>query len=144
MFYGGGFFLSRASWFWGNIFILGAFVPCVPTLVCGHYLWAIEQATASHWATRSVAMHSCHAVYSTHIDHGQVAGVVYVIEHSNSGKKSFDSIRFGNLIGLNLPLVHWYSNSNLWVIFIVCTAYLYLSMFYTVQLSVACIVVYFN
>jgi len=26
------------------------------------------------------------------------------LEHSNSGKKSFDSIRFGNLI--NLPLVH--------------------------------------
>jgi len=37
------------------------------------------------------------------------------VEHSNSGKKSFDSIRFGNLI--NLPLVHWYSNSKLGVIF---------------------------
>ena len=33
------------------------------------------------------------------------------------GQKSFDSIRFGNLI--NLPLVHWYSNSKLGVIFIV-------------------------
>jgi len=32
----------------------------------------------------------------------------------------FDSIQFGNLI--NLPLVHWYSNSKLKVIFIVCTA----------------------
>ena len=32
----------------------------------------------------------------------------------------FDSIRFGNLI--NLPLVHWYSNSKLGVIFIVCIA----------------------
>ena len=32
----------------------------------------------------------------------------------------FDSIRFGNLI--NLPLVHWYSNSKLLVIFIVCIA----------------------
>ena len=46
------------------------------------------------------------------------------LEHSNSGKKSFDSIlfdfryridffdsiRFANLI--NLPLLHWYSNSN--------------------------------
>jgi len=56
------------------------------------------------------------------------------IEHSNSGKKDsirfdsryridfFDSIRFGNLI--NLPLVHWYSNSRpkLGVIFIVCIA----------------------
>ena len=30
------------------------------------------------------------------------------VEHSNSGKKS--SIRFVNLI--NLPLLHWYSNSN--------------------------------
>ena len=37
------------------------------------------------------------------------------VEHSNSGKKSFDSIRFGNLI--NLPFVHWYSNSMLGVIF---------------------------
>jgi len=46
------------------------------------------------------------------------------------GQKSFDSIlatesiffsiRFGNLI--NLPLVHWYSNSKLGVIFIVCIA----------------------
>ena len=36
------------------------------------------------------------------------------------GQKSFDSIRFGNLI--NLPLVHWYSSSKLGVIFIVCTA----------------------
>jgi len=36
-------------------------------------------------------------------------------EHSNSGKKV--SIRFGNLI--NFPLVHWYSNSKLGVIFIV-------------------------
>ena len=44
------------------------------------------------------------------------------VEHSNSGKKSFDSIlaaesifsiRFGNLI--NLLLVHWYSNSKLGV-----------------------------
>ena len=42
------------------------------------------------------------------------------LELSNSGKKSFDSIRFGNLI--NLPLVHWYSNSKLGVIFIVCIA----------------------
>ena len=42
------------------------------------------------------------------------------IEHSNSGQKSFDSIRFGNLI--NLPLVHWYLNSKLGVIFIVCIA----------------------
>jgi len=56
------------------------------------------------------------------------------VEHSNSGKKSldsirfdsryridfFDSIRFGNLI--NLPLVHRYSNSKLGVIFIVCIA----------------------
>jgi len=32
----------------------------------------------------------------------------------------FDSNRFGNLI--NLPLVHWYSNSKLGVIFIVCIA----------------------
>ena len=32
------------------------------------------------------------------------------LENSNSGKKSFDSIRFANLI--NLSLVHWYSNSN--------------------------------
>jgi len=32
----------------------------------------------------------------------------------------FDSIRFGSLI--NLPLVHWYSNSKLGVIFIVCIA----------------------
>ena len=40
------------------------------------------------------------------------------LQHSNSGKKNFDSIlatesifsiRFGNLI--NLPFVHWYSNS---------------------------------
>ena len=30
----------------------------------------------------------------------------------------FDSIRFGNLI--NLPLVHWYSNSKLGVIFMHC------------------------
>jgi len=56
------------------------------------------------------------------------------LEHSNSAKKSFDSIRFslpnrfffdsirfGNLI--NLPLVHWYSNSKLGVIFIVCIAF---------------------
>ena len=35
-------------------------------------------------------------------------------------KFRFDSIRFGNLI--NLPLVHWYSNSKLGVIFIVCIA----------------------
>ena len=27
-----------------------------------------------------------------------------LVEHSNSGKKNFDLIRFGNLI--NLPLVH--------------------------------------
>jgi len=32
----------------------------------------------------------------------------------------FDSIRFGSLI--NLPLVHWYSNSKLVVIFVVCIA----------------------
>jgi len=50
-----------------------------------------------------------------------------IIEHSNSGKKVsirfdsryridfFYSNRFGNLI--NLPLVHWYSNSKLGVIF---------------------------
>ena len=48
---------------------------------------------------------------------------VHFLEHSNSGKKSFDSIRFGNLI--NLPLVHWYSNSKLGVIFIVCIAQLF-------------------
>jgi len=47
-------------------------------------------------------------------------GVAYSPEHSNSGKKSFDSIRFRNLI--NLPLVHRYSNSKLGVIFIVCIA----------------------
>jgi len=35
---------------------------------------------------------------------GFVADVVSALEHSNSGKKSFDSIRFVNLI--NLPLVH--------------------------------------
>ena len=46
--------------------------------------------------------------------------IQYLLEHSNSGKKSFDSIRFDNLI--NLPLVHWYSNSKLGVIFIVCIA----------------------
>ena len=34
--------------------------------------------------------------------------------------ESIFSIRFGNLI--NLPLVHWYSNSKLGVIFIVCIA----------------------
>ena len=34
----------------------------------------------------------------------QLGHGIYAIEHSNSDKKSFDSIRFGNLI--NLPLVH--------------------------------------
>ena len=40
--------------------------------------------------------------------------IIYIVEHSNTGKKSFDSIRFGNLI--NLLLVHFYSNSKLGVI----------------------------
>jgi len=37
-------------------------------------------------------------------DLGLYAWLHSVVEHSNSGKKSFDSIRFGSLI--NLPLVH--------------------------------------
>jgi len=59
-----------------------------------------------------------------------------LLEHSNSGKKSFDSIRFdsryridffdsirfGNLINLPLVGLHWYSNSKLGVIFIVFIA----------------------
>ena len=56
---------------------------------------------------------------------------VLLVEHSDSGKKKFRfdsilaiesifSIRFGNLI--NLPLVHWYLNSKLGVIFIVFIA----------------------
>ena len=49
----------------------------------------------------------------------------------------FDSIRFDNLI--NLPLVHRYSNSKLGVIL----QYALRNCFF-VQLSVACIVVYFN
>ena len=56
----------------------------------------------------------------------------FTVEHSNLGKKvsirfysilataSIFSIRFDNQI--NLPLVHWYSNSKLGVIFIVCIA----------------------
>jgi len=59
-----------------------------------------------------------------------------LLEHYNSGKKSFesilfdsryridcfDSIRFGNLINLPLVGLHWYSNSKLGVIFIVFIA----------------------
>jgi len=60
---------------------------------------------------------------------------LYTVKHSNSGKKvsirfnsifaaeSIFSIRFGNLI--NLPLVHWYSNIKLGVIFIICIALLF-------------------
>ena len=53
----------------------------------------------SKWTTTSRRLHN---------------NLIYIVEHSNSGKKSFDSIRFGNLI--NLLLVHFYSNSKLGVI----------------------------
>jgi len=55
--------------------------------------------------------------------------------------ESIFSIRFGNLI--NLPLVHWYSNSKLGVIFIVHNCFCQCSTQYSLQLF-ACIVVYFN
>jgi len=102
---------------------------------CGTHS-CVSPATTSSWVWR--ARTSC-SVSSTPSTTSRISScrryrtysvrptLHFSLEYYNSGKKTFDSIRFGNPI--NLPLVHWYSNSKLGVIFIVRIASLFLSMF---------------
>jgi len=67
-----------------------------------------RRADSAYWARRQTTAFAddvarrIHACSKAHVRFMQVPAVL--LEHSNSRKKSFDSIRFGNLI--NLPLVH--------------------------------------